>query len=363
MIAVAIAFQVSANQEDDLGIPIPKETPTISKAGEMFLFNKIGTLSPVLQFVHIRTTVNLRELEQLAIEICSYEAIVHRLQVFWEPNNHFMEFKHSKTSEQTVDNLKIHPSLTKMFNTTAFQRWKEGEHYLGWKASVQRRSMSLRNMCRQAKDKVILVKTLYSHNKLSLKHSAPRKKRSFGGAISLLFSLFQEVQLYDLSSRVDRVQQAQKHIIVGMAKLTEAMQQIDLNQRTIAHSIVAFREEYTFNKLRFAIDDRMDKLTAMAMHLANEIDTTTEGLFKGLEGKLAPRLVDATTLMKSLAELEKEAARRNLDFITSAIAHVFELPTSVYTDEGYNTVDIITHIPVIESNSDQEVPTTIRPRT
>ena len=61
---------------------IPLETPSISPMDTDVIFNKIGTVSPVLQYVHLRTTIPSQHLEYAVKQICTYSYLVRRLGHF-----------------------------------------------------------------------------------------------------------------------------------------------------------------------------------------------------------------------------------------------------------------------------------------
>ena len=68
---------------DDLMIKIPKTQPTVVPLKNSMVFNKIGELSPILQFVHLRTSVNVTELEFIASKICYYSDMAMTIGTYY----------------------------------------------------------------------------------------------------------------------------------------------------------------------------------------------------------------------------------------------------------------------------------------
>ena len=67
----------------------------------------------------------------------------------------------------------------------------------------------------------------------------------------------------------------------------------------------------------------------------------------GLAGRLTPKPIEPATLEAAIDNLEHRAAAQHFDLITSSVAHIFEMPTSLYCEAGM--VDAITHVPTVSN--------------
>lgn len=99
--------------------------------------------------------------------------------------------------------------------------------------------------------------------------------------------------------------------------------------------------------------NRLLNIGELLLHVSHQhihqIEKTIQGLYDALAGRLSPKLIDLATLEAAIQNLEARAGRQRFDLITNSVAHIFEMPTSLYAESG--VVDVITHIPTVSSPS------------
>ena len=61
---------------------IPLDTPNIHDLPNQVIFRRIGSVSPVLNFVHLRETVHLTTLDAMVDQLCKFLEIMDKLAHF-----------------------------------------------------------------------------------------------------------------------------------------------------------------------------------------------------------------------------------------------------------------------------------------
>lgn len=95
----------------------------------------------------------------------------------------------------------------------------------------------------------------------------------------------------------------------------------------------------------------IERIQQTATDSCQDLTTITEAFHRILAGTLSTNIFQADNLRKALGRLETAANKKDLCFVTPALPHLFELPTSCVIDPESHAVDIITHIPVVEDDT------------
>ena len=196
--------------------------PVIQQVPNSFMFQSIGDLYPVTNFVHMRVSLQLSELQRSANEVC-HEA--ETLSIL------FNEYSSGNVAENKT--FKLSPKMSKdMMNDNLakvpFERFspdhvkkKVGQTFSIYFATVLD---MLQKGCMQILDTMALATQLFKQDE----PPGGRQKRQILGGFALLLGAYNQYELHQLSSTVDQVKQAQLHIVSAVQmqiKQTESLEE------------------------------------------------------------------------------------------------------------------------------------------
>lgn len=213
IIGITIHHAITSDQTPKLpnNIPIPEKIPTIHKAATSFLFQNKGTLYPVTNILHLRTTIKLTGLRAMVKNLCdnankveavyeAYTGLIRGEQAF--------NLSSDMTTDLSNDNISNKP----------FERYSQAHisKKIGQGFKIQFNPMidMLHQSCLQATTHVDLLLNLFNQEQ----DSPRRKKRQAGvlGGISLLLGIYNSYEIHQLSSKVDQIEQAEKDIVTSV---------------------------------------------------------------------------------------------------------------------------------------------------
>lgn len=105
----------------------------------------------------------------------------------------------------------------------------------------------------------------------------------------------------------------------------------------------------SFPRLRDKSEDWVLRIAQLADNVNTQLNDIIEGIYASISGSLSPKIIEPDSVTQALTNLEKKANYRGLNFITSALKHLFELLSSYIINIQEQSIDFITHIPTVES--------------
>ena len=207
----------------------------------------------------------------------------------------------------------------------------------------------LHQSCLQASTHVDLLLNLFNQEQ----ESPRRMKRQAGvlGGISLLLGIYNSYEIYQLSSKVDQIEQAEKHIVTSVKHVIEQTSYLAEDVKNIDRRLNQLSEESSFREFE-------NELTAMAqlqLYASNQqlidITRTIDSIYDAFSGKFSPKLVKTKDLATALSRLEVKAFKSGFKLISASIPHLFEMQTSMITHIAEQEIDLVLHIPARTVNS------------
>lgn len=240
----------------------------------------------------------------------------------------------------------INPAIAEAFRST-----EESSQFPSNSFSSIMRVMvnGLDSNCRESKVSLGLVQQIFKSVPIasSTLDTREREKRQALGIISLLFSVYNQREIQQLSSEVDNLSQNQRHIITSIKALAEATEKVQSNFLTLANETRELEKRVTLAGLESQIIETAQVAVIRSNEQVNHINMMSLGLFTGLGGKLSPLLVGPESLQTALVNLTNVAQAKGYNAISTVLPHIFELPSSMYVHRGRQIVDIIVHVPLV----------------
>lgn len=302
----------------------------ILKAEPSVIFQQVGVLYPTLNFAHVRVSANLTEMESISAGICQSAKLFKGLSKYTDP-----EILHN-----------VHPSIAEAFNSAEDGRYPTKPFSSIMKAIIT----GLESKCREGEVSLGLVQQIFRSVPIASSTrdtTHERRKKQVLGAISLLFSMYNQYEIQQLSSEVDNLQQSQKDIITSIKALAGATEKMQDNFKIMINETKQIERRVTLKGLENQIMNAAQLGVTQANEQVNHINMMSQGLFTALSGKLSPLLVGPESLQIALANLTDVAQAKGYNAISTVLPHIFELPSSLYVHLGRHIVDIIVHVPLV----------------
>ena len=224
--------------------PIPMDKPTINDLPNQVIFRRIGSVSPVLNFVHLRTTVHLDALDGIVDQLCEFPVIMDKLAHFDRRTG-----THDKTpyvlkgpvpgtnrTQTRTQQLETHFGIAhgiKEQMLQSFSSWETSPEKTRFLITMNRKIQETESLCHRAQASVSLLNRLLAHNPESFLHKHQILRRFAGAAIGFVITaiggLFMESQIQSLSSSQSNIATKQQHIIESLSDLQEVTKIIDDN--------------------------------------------------------------------------------------------------------------------------------------
>ena len=171
------------------------------------------------------------------------------------------------------------------------------------------------------------------------------------GGISLLLGVYNSYEIYQLSSKVDQVKQAQKHIVTSIEHVIEQTSYLAEDVKNIDRRLNQLSENSSFREF----ENELAAMAQLQLYASNQqlvdITRTIDSIYEAFSCEFSPTLVKTKDLASALAQLEVKAFKSGFQLISASIPHLFEMQTSMITHTAEQEIDLISHIPARTINS------------
>ena len=290
VICALIAFKGAHGRTADITLK-ELDNPTVAYPENPLIFKQIGIMFPTLSYAHLRTTLDIDDLNLAVNQTCMYRdslKILRNYNIGYIANPEL-------SSEMKQEVQDANSSLS--YPTEGFIFFMDD------------RLTQLEYRCQQATDTAQLLKNIFipraatmSSQQLHYKW-VERFAMAIAVGISLLSSLFNFAENLRLSSQHDQIEENIKHIITDVNRLKTITNRLAAGYTQISTELRQIKSTQTIALL----EQTCVNIAVIALQKATEqvdyIQLIERGIYDAIAGRLAPHLVTPIDLHRALKTL------------------------------------------------------------